>query len=175
MQRASTGVRAECSLAARDASAACCAGEVQLDDAARQRGTSHCAAPKLTRRWRGPGRRVRYCEWSCAIPGMVVTPGPGRSATPSTAGLLVGGMQKAAPSVDGCGMLSVRSPAGLPVTTMRFASGLTKAPAVRWLAQKSLSAAMRGADPVVKGSKVTGSGAWNAPPPISGGQSMLVV
>src|SRR5438552_168896 len=143
---------------------------------------------------------------------MVVTPGPGREATPSTATLLVAGMQNAVARTEACGIPSVRSPARVPLTAIRFAecdtsvqvslgpqvphAGATqsvsvtqhcaevteqrlhwpKAPGVRWSGgQKIPSSAMRTVGSVVKGFKVTGSGAWNAPPPISGGQSMLVV
>ena len=51
---------------------------------------------------------------NCAFPGRLSEPGPGRSASPSSARLPVGGMQKLLTSTPGCGRPSVRSPAGEP-------------------------------------------------------------
>src|SRR5438045_974017 len=41
--------------------------------------------------------------WICALPEKAIAPGPGRSATPSTAVLCVAGMQNVAARADGCG------------------------------------------------------------------------
>src|SRR5262249_52412623 len=51
---------------------------------------------------------------NCAFPGRLSEPGPGRSASPSSARLPVGGVQKLLTGTAGCGRPSVRSPAGEP-------------------------------------------------------------
>ena len=143
---------------------------------------------------------------SCANPGMLVEPGPGRSAIPSIAEFVVLGMQKTDARMEACGMPSVRSPPGVPVSLMHREPPIPKAPAVLcapqtlWFVQvggfrhvqslsvlqgapvsahdfavqKLPSAAVRLATPVVRGFRVTPSGAANAPKARSGGQSWLV-
>src|SRR4029077_1193311 len=55
---------------------------------------------------------------SRAIPFRPIAPGPGRSATPSTAGFPVGGMQKTDARMPWCGALSLRLPAGIPFSVI---------------------------------------------------------
>jgi len=143
---------------------------------------------------------------SCANPGMLVEPGPGRSAIPSIAEFVVLGMQKTDARMEACGMPSVRSPPGAPVCLMHRALPIPKAPAVRCAAQElrfeqtggfrhvqSLSVLqgtpvsahvfavqklplelVRLTESVVRGLRVTPSGAANEARPRSGGQSWLV-
>src|SRR5947199_8710998 len=70
-------------------------------------------------RARHPGTRGSYGVGTiCAMPGRLVAPGPGRSARRLNVPLLVAGMQKTVASLAACGMPSVRSPAGMPVSVM---------------------------------------------------------
>src|SRR5205814_7364371 len=69
----------------------------------------------------------------CAVPGRLVAPGPGRSATVLTVPLAAAGVQKA----DACtaperGAPSVRLPAHTPVSLMHRVAGLPSAPGFVW-------------------------------------------
>src|SRR6185503_8694028 len=102
-----------------------------------------------------------------------MAPGPGRSATPSTAALPVAGMQNTDPSADTCGCPSVRLPAGVPLSWMHCVVACPNAPAAFWPGQKSPVAAVRDAVPLVSGVRSTPNGAWN--PVGVGRQSTLVM
>ena len=111
------------------------------------------------------------------MPGRLVAPGPGMSATTSTVPLLVAGMQKTVASLAACGMPSVRSPASMPVSVMHRVSGWPKAPAcdnVIWPVQKNPVALVTLTLPVVRGFRSTLSAPLNSPPPAWGGQSWVV-
>src|SRR5689334_23169747 len=103
-----------------------------------------------------------------------MAPGPGRFATPSTATLPVFGMQNTAPSLAGCGLLSLRSPPGAPVSVMHRAVVWPNAPALAsvWLGQNCPVPFVKDAVPLVSGVRLTGSGAWK---PASGGRQSIVV
>src|SRR5438105_15084702 len=103
-----------------------------------------------------------------------MAPGPGRFATPSTATLPVFGMQKTAPSLAGCGSMSLRSPPGAPVSVMHRVVAWPNAPALAsvWLGQNCPVAFVVDAVPLVSGLRLTGRGAWK---PASGGRQSMVV
>src|SRR3989442_7414434 len=76
---------------------------------------------------------------SCAIPGRLTAPGPGRSPFASTVALNDGGMQKALVSVEACGFASARQAfAGVPIRVISCSSPVNpvtvaNAPQVRCL------------------------------------------
>jgi len=108
------------------------------------------------------------------MPGRLVAPGPGRSATRLTVPLVVAGMQKTVASVAACGMPSVRSPAGDPVSVMHCVVAWPKAPACDWPGQNIPVALVMLALPVVRGFRSTLSAPLKSPMPSSGGQSWVV-
>src|SRR6266403_2257695 len=110
-----------------------------------------------------------------AMPGRLVAPGPGRSATMFTVPLLVMGIQKTVASTAACGMPSVRLPAGEPVSLMHRVADLPKAPACVWPEQNTPVAMVLLALPVVRGFRSTLSAPLKSPLPSSGGQSALVL
>src|SRR5207244_6210213 len=101
-----------------------------------------------------------------------IAPGPGRSATPSTAALPVAGMQKTEARLELCGAPSEMSPAGMPVSRMHCAVVCPKAPASVCGLQNRPFAAVFDAVPVVSGVRSTGRGAWK--PGSDGRQSVVV-
>src|SRR5262249_49848731 len=136
---------------------------------------------------RPPGERASAGskdQWSWAMPLRAIAPGPGRSATPSTAGFPVPGMQKTEPRIELCGIMSLRFPAGMPTSAIRCAVDCPKAPALTWPivgfitsgglgGQKTPVALVLELVPDVSGVRSTPSGAWK--PPSEGGQSLLVM
>src|SRR5262249_4149486 len=115
-----------------------------------------------------------------------IPPGPGRSAAPSMAAEPVAGMQNTEPSTAGCGLPSVRSPAGLPFSLMHSARGPDVAgppkpkapgkpngrPAAARPGQKLPSAAVFEAPEVLSGFRFTANGARRVAG--GGGQSCVV-
>src|SRR5438094_384459 len=109
------------------------------------------------------------------MPGRLVAPGPGRSARRLNVPLLVAGMQKTVASLAACGMPSVRSPAGMPVSVMHLVPPWPKAPGFVWLGQKLPVALVTLTLPVVRGFRSTLNAPAKNPMPSSGGQSWLVL
>ena len=95
------------------------------------------------------------------MPFRPIAPGPGRSATPSTAALPVAEMQKTEPSDATCAWPSLRLPASVPCSWTHCVLGWPKAPASTWFGQKMPLAAVMLTVPLVSGVRLTGSGAWN--------------
>jgi len=89
--------------------------------------------------------------------------------------LLVAGMQKTVASLAACGMPSVRSPAGMPVSVMHLVPPWPKAPGFVWLGQKLPVALVTLTLPVVRGFRSTLKAPAKNPMPSSGGQSWLVL
>jgi hypothetical protein len=119
------------------------------------------------------GAVVVVVPWSCMVAFSPMAPGPGKSKAASTPALPVEGMQKTDPRPSGCAAPSVRSPAGVPVSTIRCGSqapvpepvqqengapapeqlalAMPNAPGFPWLGQKRLVALVREAVLVVSG------------------------
>src|SRR5262245_38563359 len=115
-------------------------------------------------------RHLAHC--SCAVPFSPIAPGPGRSATPSTAAFPVAGMQNTAARCALCPAPSPRLPPAWPVSLMHWAPVWPKAPALFWPGQKIPLAAVIVTVPLVSGVRLTGSGAWK---PARFGRHWIVV
>src|SRR5262249_1667289 len=102
---------------------------------------------------------------TCALPGRLIERGPGRSASPSSARLPVGGMQKLLTSTPEWDRPSLRSPAGDPFCTIACVAAWPKAPACPCAGQNSPSAAWVLSVAELSGLRLTGSVATKVPPP----------
>src|SRR5438046_5780109 len=149
-----------------------------MGEAGEERARSGAGALALVRGVRTSARdhKGRYgVGTTCAMPGRLVAPGPGRSTTAFTVPLPVAGMQTTTPSPAACGAPSVRLPAAMPVSVMHCVLAWPKAPLLSCLVQQSpvrvalILLALHA--PVVRGFSSTASAPLKSPPPNSGGQS----